>query len=276
MDKFGEVKAFIFTALPCEAKPLTAFFKLKKDLNSHAFPVYSNADNGIALTVSGSGKTAMAAAVAYSLARFNPTVQPVLINIGIAGHKTAAVGGVFAADKITDAETLKHYYPQLIAPLPFAAQALQTVAKPQFEYQPDCLYDMEASGFYKIAAKFSTSELIHSFKIVSDNQANPITQINAAAVTEWITAQLELLEAAVQQVLNLADSLQTQQSPSYQAILSKWQFNVNTQLQLRHLLQRWDVLSAAEELNLTEIKANNSKEVLLWLEQKINSLPFRL
>jgi len=50
-------KIFIYTALPCEAKPLIEHYKLKKDLTVHAFAVYLN--NDICLVVSGLGKSSL-------------------------------------------------------------------------------------------------------------------------------------------------------------------------------------------------------------------------
>ena len=45
-----------------------------------------------------------------------------------------------------------------------------TFSKPNYNYSKR-LYDMEASGFFLAANKFSTKELIHSLKIVSDNES---------------------------------------------------------------------------------------------------------
>ena len=78
-------KAFIFTALPCEAKPLIDRYKLKKDTNIQAFNIFRNDE--IILTVTGIGKTAMAAGVAYTQALFPAKLNPVMLNIGIAGQQ---------------------------------------------------------------------------------------------------------------------------------------------------------------------------------------------
>jgi adenosylhomocysteine nucleosidase len=268
------IKSFLFTALPCEAKPLVAHFKLKKDSSSHPFALYFN-DNTV-LVVSGCGKIAMAAAVAYGLAKFQHQSHPVLVNIGIAGHKTARLGDLFATHKITDVETGRHFYPQLITQLPCPTLAINTVSVPETNYNDACLYEMEASAFYEIAARFTSSELIQAFKIVSDNQESSIVKIDAATVSAWITAKVADIAIGIKQLELLAQPLEIKESPYYQTALQQWHFTVTAQLQLQALLQRWAVLTGDVELDFTELELKHSKAVLLWLEQKINSLAFSL
>lgn len=269
------IKRFIFTALPCEAKPLVAYFKLKKDQSSHPFALYFNDDT--VLAVSGCGKIPMAAAVAYSLAKFQHSPHPVLVNVGIAGHKTASLAELFAAHKITDSDTGKHFYPQLVAKLPCPTLAINTVSTPEIDYvRDDCLYEMEASAFYEIAVRFTSSELIQAFKIVSDNQHSDISQIDAASVSAWINAKVETIAEGVKQLELLAKPLEIKESPYYKPALEQWHFTVNAQLQLKALLQRWDVLTNHKDLDFSELDLKHSKAVLLWLEQKINRLEFSL
>jgi hypothetical protein len=268
------IKTFIFTALSCEAKPLVSHFKLKKDIHSHPFPLYYNDDT--VLAVSGCGKVAMAAAVGYTLAWFKPQQHPVLVNVGIAGHQTAAIGELFAAYKITDTETGRNFYPQMIAKLPCSTSVINTVCQPQTDYAAAELYEMEASGFYEIASRFSSSELIHVFKIVSDNQHAPITAINSALVTQWITARLPKITEAIKALLILAQPLAANESPYYQPIVERWHFTVNASVQLKALLQRWQVLTDNAELDFNAAELAHSKAVLNWLEQKLSSLSFSL
>jgi len=72
---------------------LVDFFCLKKDMAVTAFALYTNRD--ICLTVTGCGKAAMAAGIAYSQALFAPVGRPVMLNIGVAGHSVHALGEVF-------------------------------------------------------------------------------------------------------------------------------------------------------------------------------------
>jgi len=62
----------------------------------------------------------------------------------------------------------------------------------------------------------------------------------------------------------------------YQHALERWHFTVNAQLQLKGLLQRWQVLSNHRALNFDEVELKHSKAVFAWLEEKIACLPFSL
>ncbi len=125
-------KIFIYTALPCEAKPLVEHFGLKKDVSVRPFAVYLSHD--ICLTVTGLGKSAMAAGVAYTQALFASVEHPVMLNIGIAGHKDHPLGGLFLIDKIIDVDSQKSYYPSLNVTPPCPTGSIQTSSKPQLNY----------------------------------------------------------------------------------------------------------------------------------------------
>jgi adenosylhomocysteine nucleosidase len=268
------IKRFIFTALPCEAKPLISHYALKKVLENHPFTLYANAET--VLTVSGLGKIAMAGAVAYTLAKFQAQPSPILINIGIAGHPTASLGTLFAAHKITDSDRNRHFYPQHIVKLSCPTAPLYTVSTPETHYSDESLYEMEASAFYEMAIRFTTSELIQVFKVISDNQQSSLQHINAAIVEAWITVNLPVITEGIQQLDKLAHTLHSEISPYYALTLEKWHFTVNSQLQLKALLQRWETLTNKAYLEILELDLKNSKAVLQWLEHKIAQVPVYL
>ena len=81
---------FIYTALPCEAKPLVAHLRLKKEIGIQPFAVYCN--DKLCLTITGLGKNAMAAGVAYTQALYAGIENPILINLGVAGHQSRTIG----------------------------------------------------------------------------------------------------------------------------------------------------------------------------------------
>jgi nucleoside phosphorylase len=260
-------KIFIYTALPCEAKPLIAHFKLKKRLNVRPFAVYEK--DAVCLTVTGVGKNAMAAGVAYTQALFNTVENPVLINIGIAGHRDHPLGSLFLIDKITDADSHKSHYPPLISKAPCASGAIQTAAKPQLDYAHDQLCDMEASAFYETATRFSTGELVQCLKIISDNQHSPATLIHAQQVSVLIADQLEAIEIVINQLVALADVLITPDNALFKQLIQKYHFTVNGQMQLKAQLARWAVLSDYQALPIDEIQLNSGKELLGWLEEQL-------
>jgi adenosylhomocysteine nucleosidase len=150
-------KTFIYTALPCEAKPLIEYFQLKKQLSIQLFAVYAH--NDLCLTVTGLGKTAMAAAIAYTQALFTAVEHPVLINIGIAGHKNYVLGNLYSVHKIIDVDSHKNYYPPLISKALCPSSSIRTSSTAQLNYDHNDLCDMEASAFYETAIRFTSSEL---------------------------------------------------------------------------------------------------------------------
>lgn len=267
-----EAFCYFFVALPCEAKPLIAHFKLKKELSISAFSIYRNAQ--ISLTVTGIGKSAMAAGVAYSLALFPGSSLPVLLNIGIAGHSRHPLGSIFSADKIVDQDSGRSYYPQLVARPPCPTQTIITVAKPQLDYPSASLYEMEASAFYEAAIRFSSSELIQCIKIISDNKSNPTEHIKAAQVSDWIQGALPIIEKYTQQLSQLAQLNKSVEKNHFNEITAQWRFSSNEQLQLKSLLNKRAILIQHKTLDLTDLPSGSGKLVLNYLRKEIDEQAF--
>ncbi len=261
---------FIYTALECEAKPLIKQFELKKENFNHPFPIYKN--DSIVLTISGVGKVAMAGAVAYTQAIFQPQHLPVLINIGIAGHKFESIGEIVLASKIVDKDSGKRFYPQLIGTnLPKTGE-VQTSSKPCTEYSASYMNDMEASAFYETAVRFSTNELIHSIKVISDNEKTSIESINAKKVSQLISNQLTQIEQLFNCWILLQKSFIPSELKEFNLILQQWNFTVSGKIRLKSLLSRWQLLSAESWLTNNQAKLKSSKDVLKKLEIDISYL----
>lgn len=265
---------YFFAALHCEAKPMIRFYGLKKLQQPHPFDVYVG-DNA-AVIIAGVGKVAMAAAVAYTLALYKPFF-PVLINFGIAGHKELQTGTLVLSDKIIDGDNRqKKFYPQLIGRFPCRAMPLCTLSQPDFNYDAEILFDMEGAAFYEIAVKFSSSELIHCMKIISDNCAESADGINAKQVGSWVEAQLDMIDKIVMQLAELRSRVVEQEPEHYREIIDRYHFTVTAQFRLIALLKRWACVNDGEALAIDELAFSNSKQVLNWLEQKIEAVPFSL
>jgi len=265
---------FIFIALDCEARPLVKYFNLKKDDSHVCFPIYRN--EKIVLTVTGVGKVAMAGAVAYTMAVFPGYLVPLLINVGIAGHKTQALGTLCMAIKIIDGDTGRRFYPQLLGNYWPETSELKTTSLPVTQYSSDCLYDMEASAFYEMAIRFSSSELIHCLKVVSDNENSSIEKIQPKLVTDWITNQMNEIERLLQKLETLRESIVPIELDSYNEMIDKWHFTVSGKIKLKSLLQRWKVLTNTAWLYSSEKKDMNGKQVLSKLEAEVSRLEILL
>ncbi|MGJ0485820.1 MAG: hypothetical protein ACR65R_15010 [Methylomicrobium sp.] len=265
---------FIHTALPCEARPLIAHFRLKKDLISHPFEIYSH--DGVCLTITGIGKCSMAAGVAFTQARAGDPDKPIMLNVGIAGHPDHDLGCAFMAGKIIDADTSKNYYPPLAFPPPCEVETVRTGSRPNLDYTEPHLYDMEASAFYETAMRFSTGELIQCLKVVSDNRQTPAEYIQPKQVAEWIAAQVPALDALLAELCRLQDSISSADPRQLKPLLDHFHFTSNERQQLKQQLSRWDCLTEGELLDLNKADFRNGKEVLRWLAQQVDSLDYSL
>ena len=264
---------FIFTALECEAKGLVNFFKLKKQL-SHPFSIYR--EQNIVLTVTGVGKNAMAGGVTYTLALFSNGHFPVLVNIGIAGHKWQSLGSLFLANKINDVDSKKTFYPQLIGNGWPDTYQVNTFSSPNTLYSDDCLKDMEASAFYEMAVKFSCCELIHCIKIVSDNQNSAIDHIHAGKVSRWVEDQMNVIESLLIKLSSLHQIIAPTSLENYHKIVNSWHFTTTGKIKLKSLLIRWKALTSDEWFIANNDKFLTGKEIIKKIELDIAGKEFHL
>lgn len=272
MNRQPPPQIFIYTALPCEAKPLVEHFALKKDTSIGPFAVYFN--QTLCLTVTGIGKNAMSAGAAYSQALFGFSDYSVLINIGIAGHKTHDLGSLFLIDKITDFDTGKSYYPPLVFTPTCPTTGIQTASKPQLAYDQSCLCDMEASAFYETAMRFSSAELIQCLKIVSDNKLAPAENIQPKQVTQFIATHVASIETLLGTLSQLSKLVAEPKPRQYEQLIKRYRFTISEQGQLKSLLSRWEVLTGQQSLELDEAQLHKGKDVLAWLDRQINGVEF--
>ena len=160
----------IVVAHSLEAKPLITLFNLGKVPEHTEFPVYKN-DEGISLILSGMGKAAAADATTYLGARLaqESGLISAWLNVGIAGHRSAAIGEGLLMNKITEKTSGESFYPGTLL-WGFDSSAVITVDEIEKEYDEDVAYEMEASGFYRAAQALSSSEFVQAFKVISDNR----------------------------------------------------------------------------------------------------------
>lgn len=228
------------------------------------------------LTVTGIGKNAMAAGIAYTQALFSPVQNPVLLNVGIAGHKEHTIGSLFLIDKITDSESDRRYYPPLAFTPPCPTHSLQTGSKPQLTYPTLNLCDMEGSAFYETANRFSSGELTQCLKIVSDNQSSPTQNIQPNQVSSLISAQLTTIAAILKELTKLAELVTPPELNGFNQLLSQHHFTVNEQVQLKKLLSRWRLVTGQNMIEFADGPPQNGKEFLNLLNHALNEAEFYL
>jgi len=267
----------IVTALPAEARPLRDHFKLHDKLQDTAFPVYRNAD--MALIVAGPGKVAAAAATAVLAGVDNASAKHAWLNIGIAGHAHHAIGAAFIAHRITDQASATNWYPPQILELPIPTENLCTVDRPEENYPQAALYDMEASGFFPVACRFSSSELVQCFKVVSDNNTQAATAVTAKLCSQLIADQLANIEQLVNTLGGLADEVSRWHAPQpelkreLEQLSERWHFTVTQRHQLQQLGRRWQVLAPGKSLWLERLQdKHKASEVLQCIQQQLDAM----
>ncbi|MGH8557888.1 MAG: hypothetical protein ACRESZ_10600 [Methylococcales bacterium] len=267
-----EVPIHFMVALSREARPLIKHYHLSRLPDEKAFPIYSN--DSISLTVTGVGKTAMAAGVAYTHALSNRSKTSGWLNIGVAGHPDLPVGQACLAHKITDQDRGRNWYPPIIAKPPCCTESLITWSCPQTDYEPVALYDMEASGFYETACRFSSSERVQCFKIVSDNRARPADFLQADQVTELLENRIGLIDRLLEQQKQLAIVPEAPNSERVEQFVRRWHFSVQQTLQLDSLLHRWILLDPNQSPDPDQLDhLKNGRQVLAYLRERVDNLP---
>ncbi|NGX38847.1 MAG: Futalosine hydrolase [Chlamydiae bacterium] len=196
---------YLVCAIPCEAEPLIRFFGLKSLSNELPFRIFSRGE--ISLVITGVGRIAAATACGYLHGQFAKT-NPIWLNVGIAGHPTAEIGNPFMVHKI---EGARSFYPSFTFSPPCPTAPLLTVDKPAKELSKECLYDMEGAGFYESAARFSSLELIHLVKIVSDDGAQILDKNRVSALVE---KQILLIEEITLTLQTLQEEIHLPTTPA--------------------------------------------------------------
>lgn len=161
----------IIVATFSEANFFIDYLNLKKINSVKEFPTFFN--DSFSLTVSGIGKINSSISVCHTFYEFGKIKNNCWLNIGLSGHIKKKIGDLFLVNKICDNHSQKKFFPY--SPETEAIKSLDCITydKPNFNYN-DSLSDMELSGFFLAANKYSYKELIHSLKIISDNKLQSI------------------------------------------------------------------------------------------------------
>jgi adenosylhomocysteine nucleosidase len=183
----------LVAALPAEAKPIITRFGLKRAQPNLGFPLYRR--EHISLVLSGPGKINAAAATAFLGALGNRREEAIWINLGVAAHAERPIGDVLLASSVADAGSGEVWHPSLPEIAPCPSGSLLTLERPDLGYEREDMVDMEASGLFPIACRFSSVELVQVLKVISDNRDNPARGLGAKQVSALMGKLLGTLEA---------------------------------------------------------------------------------
>ncbi len=190
---------YIFVALYCEAKPVIDRLGLTVECD-HPFCTYTDPEGEVRLILTGMGKMNSAMAVSYVCGRFDAG-NDILVNIGTcAGGKNR--NGAFLINKVTDKETGKSYYPDMIYNIGLPESEVTTLnviaSEELTSGDDDMLWEMEASGFIRSALHFASPHCIQLIKVVSDNGAEEGSQITDKMLTSVIADNMEKIIKAIE------------------------------------------------------------------------------
>ena len=263
-------------ALKCEARSLIAHYRLKHCTDSESFPLYISPDKQMSLTISGVGKINAAAATAFTHAFLHTEKQDIWLNVGVAGHKALEIGEITLAHKIIDQANQCIWYPQIIFSPPCQSVEILSCDRPATDYT-DTLFEMEAAGFYAIACRFASSELIHVIKIISDNQQQLAEKMSESFVAELVKEKLTVIDQIAESLSSLANHLDNSKGTPdyYEQIIEQWRFTYAEKTILKSCLNRWHILCPNENPMKEIDKSLHGKEVIYQITNKLDAYPIR-
>lgn len=261
-------------ALACEAKPLIAAFRLKRDHSVHAFPVYYNEVTQTGLVVSGCGCIPAAAATGFMGGRY-ADAGSAWLNVGVGGHASQTPGNVIMAHQIMHAADGRRYYPFVDPADKQYGATVMTVQQPDFNYAHDAVYDMEAAGFFAASHRLATLELIRCMKIISDNSEQDARGLKPTDVSELIANQLAAIQLVSENLRELQSELSFCQSLPQQWL--NWKSNLRMTLAqenlLRIKLKQFGALNDMAYLDQIEISSfADVKALLTCLQGRLDQL----
>ena len=258
----------IVTALLCEAKPVISKYKLKKIAGNHPYQIYQS--NELSVIISGVGKAASASATGYAHAIKASPAYSAWLNIGMAGHSKLEIGSGFLVNKSHDRSTDQTWFPPIVFEPPCTIDKLVTVDRPESEYKFEGGVDMEASGFYSTASRFTTSELVQSYKVVSDNPRSPVRKISTNEASDLINGKMEDIVFLIEQLLNDSHELCNINETPVLLDLIKDQIKMthSEQLLIKDRLKKLHLLNPDALADFSEIP-DSAKSVLNSLDQII-------
>ena len=162
----------IFTALYPEAKPLIQALSLKKRAAQTHYQQFLSEEGDLCLTITGVGPLQAAAVTASVLTDFDAGAQDQLLSLGTAARLTTCPASMYHVNKITEAVTMRDFYPDMLLNTGLPEASLITGAKlytkQESGYAAD-LYDMEAAAIYQAASMFLGPHQMNFLRIVTDD-----------------------------------------------------------------------------------------------------------
>lgn len=230
------------------------FYRLK-NTNAEPFSLYVSADANVELLISGVGEIAMASAVGWIGAQ-SCERKRVWLNIGTAGHATLALGTILRVHGVARSQQSRAHYPPLTAKWNGGTAALLSVASPTSDYPQGAMVDMEAAAFFSVATRFTSSELVQSIKVISDNQERGVGELNAARITALMAEHTERVARFAQDLCGLVTKVATPQEIHSFDHLHEVKSTYSQRQQLDKLLKKVASLGLDEAVMALDLQAS--------------------
>lgn len=258
-------------ALRAEALPLITILDLKSISNDLNFPIYSNAETGHALVISGVGTVRSAAAATYLRMVCDVKSYTAWINFGIAGYYCEPVGQIFQAVKVYDRARGRSYFPGVRFKKIIASETLYTVVKPENLYLQPVLFDMEAAGFCEITPSFCCNELIFVFKIVSDTPENSVKTVSRKQISKLIYKNIDKIEELISKVLYVVEFEKVRLYIPKEVLncLEMYHFSETNRHKFLQVYRKWKAAFPDRILHDTRKSAKSAKELICSLENEL-------
>ena len=155
------------TALYEEAKSIINTFKMKKRLDETFFQYFASSEAELIIT--GSGYTNVYKAVTRHFSLRAPSVNDIVVNIGICGASEGFdVGNLYYINRINDTVFNRTYYPDLLYKNKFNQSFVNSSNKVIHEKNLNGLFDMESGALYDSLSSYFSPDRMFFFKVVSD------------------------------------------------------------------------------------------------------------
>lgn len=200
----------IYCALYAEAQYLIQHYELKKATESRHFQIFFNEKRKIRLVITGVGKLNATVAMAEISTIYPPAEEDLMVNYGSCaaegmlmpeegeggGGACVSLGSIIMVNKLTDAESGRTFYPDMIYRHPFtegevktsvhvytadegtrdeeqmkmeaAGQTVQNEGAMRAETTGQTVHDMEAAAFYEAANFYYGPHQMIFLKVVTD------------------------------------------------------------------------------------------------------------
>ena len=254
----------IVVAMKSEALPLIDRFGLERvSRKGDRFLIYGN--DHLSLIVSGIGANNSEEAVRYLSTNSTSADVNAWLNIGVAGHASYDLGTGYLANCIVDSVTQRTFFPVFTVDFGLPTGKVTTVNVVETEYQEHTGYDMEAFGFATSASKFSTLEMIHCLKIVSDNRENSVQRLTKKDIENFIVNHIESIDLLCSKLRNLASSVVQRFEPGDPTVefANHWRMTVTQRRILGKYLHKTRILNKEIKVNSDMIRDCQNTSAML-------------